>query len=176
MTGGVFMDQYVGEIRMFGGNYAPEGWAFCNGQLLSVGDYAKLFSLIGVTYGGDGVSNFALPDLRGRLALNPGTNPRTGTNYPLGLKSGTETVTLIPEENAAHTHFVAAINTNGTLASPVNAIWAKNITQYAAAESNGTMSPAAVTSAGGNQPHDNMMPYLPINFIIALDGFFPVSD
>lgn len=176
MTGGVFMDQYVGEIRMFGGNYAPEGWAFCNGQLLSVSTYNKLFSIIGITYGGDGVSNFALPDLRGRLALNRGTNPKTGTSYTLGLKSGTETVVLVSGENAAHTHPVAAINTNGAQASPDNAIWAKNITQYAAADPNGTMSPEIVTNAGGNQPHENMMPYLPLNFIIALDGIFPVPD
>ncbi|MEA4926985.1 MAG: tail fiber protein [Syntrophomonadaceae bacterium] len=169
------MDQYVGEIRMFGGNYAPEGWAFCNGQLLSISQYNVLYAAIGTTYGGDGQTNFALPDLRGRIALNGGTNPTTGTNYALGLSGGTETVTLIPGENAAHTHSVAAVSTNGAQASPENAIWAKNITQYAAAEPNGTMSPAAVTSVGGNQPHEDMMPYLPVNFIIALEGDFPVS-
>ncbi len=167
------MDQYVGEIRMFGGNYPPSDWAFCNGQLLPISQYNILFSLLGTTYGGDGQTTFALPDLRGRLALNRGISPRTGKTYQLGQKGGTETVALTSNENAAHTHNVAATSANGAQASPQSAIWAKNNTQFSTTAPNGTMNPAAIANSGGSQPHDNMMPYLPVSFIIALNGYYP---
>jgi len=166
-------DQYVGEIRVFGGNYAPEGWAMCNGQLLPINGNEALFSLIGQTYGGDGVTNFALPDLRGRLALHMGTGT-TGSIYSMGQVGGSETVTLTSAQLPAHTHAAQAQSAQGTAASPSNAFWAgSTINQYANTAPDGVMDPAALGSAGGNQAHDNMMPYLTLTFIIALEGIYP---
>lgn len=166
------MDQYIGEIRMFAGNYAPQGWAFCDGQLLSIAQYDALFSLIGTTYGGDGINNFALPDLRGRIPVNRGQGPGLSNCY-LGAMAGTETVTLTVEQLPAHSHPVAISTTAGTLESPANAFWAANINQYSTSPPNGQMNPEAITAVGNNRAHENMMPYLCISFIIALEGFYP---
>ena len=116
-------DQYLGEIRMFAGNYAPEGWAMCNGQLLMINQNEALFSLIGTTYGGDGQTTFALPDLQGRVPVHTGRNNVTGTVYPLGQKGGTETVTLVADQLPRHTHAVNAQSQAGTSSTPDNNYW-----------------------------------------------------
>jgi microcystin-dependent protein len=163
---------YVGEIRMFAGNYAPEGWALCNGQVMSISQNEVLYTLIGTTFGGDGVSTFALPDLQGRIPIH------STTAYPLGAKGGTETVTLIANELPQHTHVPQASTQTGIQASPSNAIWATNVAKtYTEANGNPvTMNLQTVSLEGGNQPHDNMMPSLTISFIIALQGIFPSFD
>lgn len=166
------MDQYIGEIRMFAGNYPPEGWAFCNGQILPILQNQALFALIGTTYGGDGQNNFALPDLRGRVPVGQGRNPITGTTFPMGQKNGTETVTLALNHLPSHTHTVSATSEAGTLTSPNNAVWAKNVMQYTSQPS-ANMNVGAIAMTGGGAPHTNIMPFLTISFIIALTGYFP---
>lgn len=170
------VDAYIGEIRMFGGTFAPAGWAFCNGQLLPIAGNESLFSLIGTTYGGNGINNFALPDLRGRIPISQGQG--TGlSNRVIGQMDGSETATLLLEQIPAHTHPAGIATTAGTSESPANAVWAaSNCNQFSDNPPNGTMNPAALTVTGGNQPHDNMMPFLTVSYIIALDGYFPVHD
>lgn len=168
-------NQYVGEIRMFGGNYAPVGWAFCNGQLLSISENDALFALIGTTYGGDGVTTFALPDLRGRVPVGQGV--LGGTNFVLGQRAGTENVTLTTSQLPMHTHTVNANQGAGTTGNPSNAFWAQStLNQYATADPNAAMSPQAIQSAGGSQPHENMMPTLTLSYIIALYGIYPSQN
>ncbi|WP_139490610.1 phage tail protein [Brevibacillus dissolubilis] len=167
------MEQYVGEIRMFAGNYAPTGWALCNGQIISIAENELLFALIGTIYGGDGQTTFALPDLRGRVPVHTGQNPQTQTVYNLGAKGGVETVQLTSSQLAAHTHTVKASATLTTNV-PTGALWAKGgANRFSTVAPDGTMNATLVSSIGGNQPHDNMMPYVPINFIIAVEGLFP---
>lgn len=170
------MEQYIGEIRMFAGNYAPEGWIFCNGQVLPISQYEALYSLIGITYGGDGQSTFALPDLRGRIPLHQGQNPQTGTAFTVGDKYGTETVALTVGQMPPHTHVVAASSVPGESASPQNAFWARKNTQYSSANPTAAMNPGAITTTGGSKAHDNMMPFLAVSFIIALEGEYPTRD
>lgn len=164
-------DNFLGEIRMFTGNYAPRGWAQCNGQLLSISQYEALYTLIGTTYGGDGRTTFALPDLQGRIPLH------MGQGYVLGQKAGTETVTLISTQMPAHTHIPNASNLEGTDTSPANSVWAAsfdpNVTPFAGTAPNTTMNANSISSFGGNQPHENMMPFLTVTFIIATEGIFP---
>ncbi|MFC5649786.1 phage tail protein [Paenibacillus solisilvae] len=169
---------YIGEIRMFAGNFAPQGWAFCDGSLLSISENDVLFTLLGTTYGGDGVNTFALPDLRGRIPLHAGTNHTTGTSYTLGQLSGSETTILIPQQMPVHTHGVSANSSTSDSTTPLNQVWglSEGGKQYVAGVPNGTMSPAAVAPAGGSQPHDNMMPFLTISFIIATAGIFPSQN
>ncbi|MCZ8523997.1 MULTISPECIES: phage tail protein [Paenibacillus] len=172
-------EPYIGEIRMFGGNFAPQGWAICNGQLLSIADNTALFSLIGTTYGGDGQSTFGLPDLRGRAPVHQGQNPVTRSHFTMGQMSGVETVMLTQAQIPAHTHTVQAQKEPGTAGSPAGAVWAASaVNPYAAPAGapSGAMHPAAVAPAGGNQPHDNMMPYLAIQFIISLEGIYPSQN
>jgi microcystin-dependent protein len=167
-------DPYVGEIRMFSGNFPPLGWALCDGSLLNISENDVLFQLMGTTYGGDGQSTFALPDLRGRLPLHAGTNPSTNTTYPLGQMGGTETVTLTVQQLPAHTHAVGANSNTADSSTPLNNVWAASgAKSYTASSPNGTMNPAIISYQGGNQPHDNMMPFLTISFIIALQGLYP---
>jgi Microcystin-dependent protein len=167
-------DQYIGEIRMFGGNFAPVGWAFCNGQLLSISENEALFTLIGTTYGGDGQTTFALPDLQGRLPVHMGRNNATGTTFPIGQKAGTESVTLITNQLPAHSHAANSSNLGGTTNSPENALWATSSkNQYSDGTPDVALNPAAIGVTGGNQPHDNMMPYIAVSFIIALNGIWP---
>lgn len=166
-------EHYVGEIRMFSGNYAPEGWAFCDGQVLNISDNELLFSLIGTTYGGNGATTFALPDLRGRIAIHQGRNPNTSTSYLLGQVAGTETVTLSTATLPSHTHIVQALNTEGEQPEPLNAFWVKGNQQYSTASPNNQMNPSLLSTAGGNQPHTNVMPFLSISYIIALQGSYP---
>jgi|SRR6185437_1830040 microcystin-dependent protein len=173
-------DQYLGEIRMFGGNFAPVGWALCNGQLLSISQNAALFSILGTTFGGDGVQNFGLPDLRGRAPLHWGQG--TGlSNYVLGEQTGTENVTLLQNQMPMHTHQVQASTTNGSSSTAQNAVPAT--AAPARGQSSGpdiygtavntTMNPQMISASGGSQPHENMQPSLCVSFIIALQGIYP---
>ncbi len=161
---------FVGEIRMFGGNFAPAGWMLCQGQILAIADYSTLFNLIGTTYGGDGQLTFGLPDLQGRVPVHQGTNgPSTSV---IGESGGAETVTIIDPQLASHTHGLPASDTAASGSSPVGGIPAAwSATQYGDTVT-GAMG-AAVQAAGGNQPHDNMVPFLAVNFIISLFGVFP---
>ena len=164
---------FVGEIRMFGGNFAPAGWMFCQGQLLPISENETLFNLIGTTYGGDGQSTFGLPDLQGRAPLHSGT--LSGTTYQLGEKTGVETVTISSNTMPSHTHPLLGSAVNGPDASPANALLANStiITPYAPENPNVQMAANAIGPVGGNQPHDNMQPYLCVSFIISLFGIFP---
>jgi len=168
------MDPFIGEIRMFGGNFPPVGWAWCNGQLLSISQNDILFSLLGTTYGGDGQTTFALPDLRGRIPIHRGTNPQTGTTYNMGGFSGAETVTLTVGQMAAHTHLALAQAESGNQTAPTGNVWAKStVSQFATVAPTVAMSAQALSAVGGSQPHDNVMPFLAINYIIATEGLYP---
>ncbi|MFJ7696752.1 phage tail protein [Lysinibacillus fusiformis] len=166
------MEPYVGEIRLFAGNYAPQGWSLCNGQLLSIGGNEVLYSLIGTTYGGDGHTTFALPNFQSRVVVHQGQNSENGSNYVIGQMGGAESVSLISAQLPAHTHQVKASSLEGTTPSPENAVWAKKI-QYSTHPPNSTMNTINVSSVGGNSPHDNVMPFLTISYIIALSGIYP---
>ncbi len=166
------MEQYIGEIRMFAGDYAPEGWSLCNGQILSIANNEVLFTLIGTTYGGNGQTTFALPNFQSRVIVHQGQNPGTGTNYVIGQMGGVESVTLNVSQLPAHTHQVNASSLEGTTPSPKNAVWAKNM-QYSTQPPTGTLDTTIVSSVGGNIPHDNVMPFLTISYIIALSGNYP---
>ena len=168
-------DQFVAEIRIFSGNFAILGWAQCDGQLLPISQNTALFSLIGTYYGGNGTSNFALPDLRGRSPIGPGQGAGL-SNYVIGQVGGTESVTVLSTEMPAHTHAAQAYDAAGTQDSAVNAVWARS----GAGRGKNTYAPSATLPAttslgvaGGNQPHENRSPYLGLNFIIALTGIFP---
>lgn len=161
---------YVGEIRMFAGNFAPAGWAFCEGQLLPITEYETLFQLIGTTYGGDGQNTFALPDLRGRLPLHQGTFQNT---YLLAESGGQETVVLTVNQIPAHNHAAQASSDGGTQTGPGGGLWAASgLNQFAAGSGTNNMA-NSMGNTGGNQPHENMMPFLVVSFIISLFGIFP---
>jgi microcystin-dependent protein len=161
---------YVGEIRMFAGNFAPAGWMFCEGQLLPISENETLFQLIGTTYGGDGESTFALPDLRGRAPIH------YGNGFTLAETGGAETVTLTVNQIPAHNHALLAASDHGITSNPVDAFPAAvlppTVRTYDSS-ANAFMNPAAVQAVGGSQPHENMQPYLAINYIISLFGIFP---
>jgi microcystin-dependent protein len=162
---------------MFAGNFAPAGWMFCEGQLLPISENETLFNLIGTTYGGDGQETFALPNLQGRFPIHQGTGG--GSTYQLAEMAGTESVTLTVQQIPAHFHPVTATSTNGGQATPVNNIFAavqSGNQMYNDQAPNGTMNAAAVSNAGGSQPHENLSPYLCINFIISLFGVFPTPN
>ena len=170
---------YVGEIRIFGGNFAPSGWAFCNGAIQAIAQNNTLFTLIGTTYGGDGQSTFALPDLQGRVPVGLGQG--TGlTNRIIGEKSGVENVTLTVPQIPAHTHVPLCSTDAGDSISPAGTYWAANantsLPQFAAAPNATSMNAAGVANAGGSQPHNNLMPLLTISFIISLFGIFPSQN
>ena len=164
---------YVGEIRIVGCNFAPVGWAFCNGAVMPISQNTTLFQLIGTTYGGDGVNTFSLPDLRGRIPVHQGTGG--GSSYTMGQNGGVETVTLTTQQIPNHTHPALCRSAGSDSANPAGAIWsATSDTRYAtSAAVNATMAPASIPQAGGSQPHDNLPPYLVVNFIISLFGIFP---
>jgi len=166
-------DQFVGEIRMFAGNFAPVGWAFCNGQLLPISQNTALFSLLGTYYGGDGKSTFALPNLIGRVPIQQGDGPGLSPRY-LGESSGSESVTLLTSEIPAHTHTTGAQSGPGGSNTPTNMAWAaqRSAANYISS-ANVNMAPDALTIAGSSLPHNNMQPYLVVTFIIALQGIFP---
>jgi len=168
---------YIGEIRMFAGNFPPQGWMFCEGQVLPISNYQPLFTLIGTMYGGDGATTFNLPDLRGRIPVHQGTGPG-GTPYSVGQQGGVEQVALTLAQMPAHTHAAQAQSGNGTQAGPGNGAWAReqdpNLKPFSTAQNpSGTMNAASLTATGGNQPHENRMPFLAVSFIMALEGVYP---
>jgi microcystin-dependent protein len=156
---------------MFGGNFAPAGWMFCEGQLLPISEFETLFNLIGTTYGGDGQSTFALPDLRGRVPMH------FGSGFTLAETGGVETVTLTVNQIPAHKHLLLCSSGGGSTSSnPQNGLWApSDVLQYSTAASTGNMgtSPLVSDATGGSQPHENRMPFLCVDFIISLFGIFP---
>jgi microcystin-dependent protein len=160
---------YVGEIRMFAGNFAPAGWMFCEGQLLPISENETLFNLIGTTYGGDGQSTFGLPDLRGRLPLHQ------GNGFVLAEQGGAEEITLTVQQIPGHTHAFLAVNATGTQISPAGTLPASsfNVVPYINDVPTGNFNANSVGSTGGSQPHTNFQPYLCVDFIISLFGIFP---
>ena len=167
---------FIGTVRMFGGNFAPIGHALCNGQIMAISQNSALFALIGTTYGGDGQVTFGLPDLRGRVPIHQGQGSGL-SNYVIGQVSGTESVTLISSQMPTHTHPMTANSNNGDTSSPTNNFFAASGSSiYSNAVPNAPMNPQSTSLAGGNQPHDNMLPFQVINFIIALEGIFPTQN
>ena len=162
---------YVGEIRMFAGNFAPAGWMFCEGQLLPISEYETLFNLIGTTYGGDGQTTFALPDLRGRVPVH------FGNGFTLAETGGAETVTLTVNQIPAHSHPFLATNNQASGTSPTNQVpgttQAATITPYGTDAPLAQLAASSIGSDGGSQPHNNFQPYLCVDFIISLFGIFP---
>ena len=163
-------EPYIGEIRLFSGNYAPAGWALCNGQVMQISDNEPLFALLGTIYGGDGQTTFGLPDLRGRVPIHPAP----GT-YAVGQMGGTETVTLTSQNMAQHSHSANANAGNGTTSDPTGLFWAGNndYRVYSDVAPSTSFAPAAIGVAGGGNPHENMMPFLTVSYIIALEGVYP---
>ncbi len=168
-------EPFVGEIRMFGGSFAPAGWAMCQGQTMPISENETLFNLIGTTYGGDGQETFQLPNLSGRAPVHAGQGPGISQNYQIGESAGVESVTLTTQTIPIHTHPLLASTNNALDASPTNNVLAAGIStkMYTEDVANQAMNSQAITPIGGNQPHDNMQPYLVITFIISLFGVFP---
>ncbi len=169
------MDPFLGQLMLVPYNFAPRGWAFCNGQIMSIAQNTALFSLLGTTYGGNGQTTFALPDLRGRAALSAGQGPGL-QNYNLGEMAGSESVTLISSQMPAHSHLVGA-STGSAQATPDGAFpGSDGNTQIYDLAASTTMNPQMIQPAGGSQAHENRQPYLVLNYIIALQGIFPTRD
>jgi microcystin-dependent protein len=159
---------FIGEIRMFAGNFAPVGWAFCNGAIIPIDQNDALFNLIGTTYGGDGQTTFALPNLQSRVPVH------VGPGFALGQTGGAETVTLTTSQIPAHSHVPQGNSNTGDQSNPSGSVWANSISKlYIPPPPSINMDPGAIGSAGGSQPHDNMIPFLVINFILSLFGIFP---
>ena len=169
---------FVGEIRLFAGNFAPAGWAFCNGQLLPISENDTLFVLLGTTYGGDGQETFALPNLQSRVPIHMGMGPG-GTSYQMGEVAGAESVTLTTQQIPSHTHQAVGTSNGGALLSPQNGVAAMaasvqaGMLAYNPPPPGVSMVASEITPVGGSQPHDNMQPFLCINYIISLYGVFP---
>jgi microcystin-dependent protein len=166
---------YVGEIRMFGGNFAPAGWAFCAGQLMPISENDTLFNLIGTTYGGDGQETFGLPDLQGRIPIHMGQGPTITQNYQIGEKAGVESVTLTVNQLPNHTHSLLASNDPGNATGPGGNVLSNpfNTFPYFPAAGPQQLNAQTLQPQGGSQPHDNMMPFLVVSFIISLFGIYP---
>lgn len=165
-------EPFLAEIRIVGFNFAPRGWAFCDGQVLPINQNQSLYSLLGATYGGDGRTSFALPDLRGRTAIHVGAS--TGTNHALGEKAGEETHTLSSAEMAGHDHQIQGSATAGDTSTPFGNVLAREQSNpYSSAAPDVALEASWVGTAGGGQAHENMQPYLALNFCIALQGLFP---
>jgi microcystin-dependent protein len=161
-------EPFLGAIFMFGGNFAPVGYAFCNGAAMSISQNSALYQILGTTYGGDGTQTFALPDLRGRIPVH------FGNGIPLGQFSGAETVLLTSTQIPSHSHTVNAVSGTGNQTSPVGHLWAAaSVPRYAASGTPVPLNAAAVGMGGGGLPHDNMPPFLSVNFIIAITGIYP---
>ena len=165
---------YIGEVQWFAGNFAPRGWAFCDGQLLAIAQNSALFSILGTTYGGDGRTTFALPDVRGRVIIGEGKGPGL-SNHPLGQKSGTENETLNTNQIPNHTHTLRASGGEATYAAPAGNVLASTgrTRLYDSGAANVDMDASAIAPAGGSLPHNNMQPYNTLSCIIALVGTFP---
>jgi microcystin-dependent protein len=165
---------FVGEVRAVGFNFAPQGWVFCNGALLQIAQYDALFALIGTYYGGDGVTTFAVPDLRGRTPIHQGSG--AGGTYVIGQIAGFENVTLTTATMASHTHPVSAQGAGGNASSPVGGFFASSAADQYAPVANATSATGSSTGLqGGSQPHDNLQPFLGVNYIISLFGIFPTQ-
>jgi microcystin-dependent protein len=160
---------YIGEIRMFAGNFPPVGWSFCDGSLLPIAEYSAVFNLIGTTYGGDGQSTFALPDMRGRLPLHQ------GTGFPIGQSGGVENVTLSATQIPAHSHVLNVSQVAASQTAPASNLpaAASSVALFNGNSPNKTLAASAVALAGSSEPHDNLQPYVCVSFIIALDGIYP---
>lgn len=161
---------YLGEVKIISWNFPPKGWAFCNGQLLPINQNQALFSILGTTYGGNGQTTFALPNLQGRSPVH------TGNGITLGQTGGETAHTLNISEMPAHGHVPVGSNSAPAAASPAADLWSALPVSAYAASANGAMNPAGVLPTGGSQPHENMSPYLVLNFIIALQGIFPSQN
>jgi microcystin-dependent protein len=176
---------FLAEIRVFACNFAPRGWALCNGQIIPIQQNTALFSLLGTTYGGNGTSNFALPNFQGNVAVSQGTGAGL-SQWVLGEQNGVQSVTLLPTEMAQHNHSFNVTSSTGTQSTSNNAQPAvgtkggfqnpQSVLTYSAAAPNQPMAPTALLPTGGSQPHNNMMPYLTLNFCIALQGIFPARN
>lgn len=160
-------EPFLSEIRIMSFGFAPKGWAMCNGQLLPINQNQALFSLLGTTFGGDGRVNFALPNIRGCVPIH------VGSGHTLGEKGGTTSVTINQQTMAQHLHFLQGSTTNGDSAFANNTVLASALNLYGPASNLTTLEPSSVSNVGGSQPHNNMMPYLVLNFCIALQGIFP---
>jgi len=162
---------YVGEIRMFGGTFAPAGWEFCSGQLLPISEFETLFTLIGTIYGGNGVTTFALPNLQSRVPVHQ------GGSFVIGEAAGEETITLTTAQIPIHSHVAQATSDGGSATSPANGVWAQSpqLVYSQPPDTAATMAADNVQLVGGSQPHDNLLPYLAISFIISLFGTYPTQ-
>jgi len=171
------MDNFLGEIRLFAGNFAPSGWAMCDGSIISIANNDALYTLLGTTYGGDGMQTFGLPNLRGRVPLHQGTlSTEPGVTYTIGQTGGTPTVVLTANNLPQHTHTLTISATTGTLADPTgNVLGAAPDGEqlYFAATPATPLDSRMVTPVGNSQPHDNMQPYAVMNYIIATEGIYP---
>lgn len=174
------MDPFLGEIRIFSGNFAPRGWALCDGQLLAISQFSSLFTLLGTMYGGNGTSNFALPNLGGSVPIGQGDGPGL-TPRVVAETGGSDTVSLTQASMPAHNHIAMGSATNGTTKSPANAVWSQNasggrppiVTNLYGTTGNTVMAPAALSPTGDGVPHNNMQPFLAMRFIVCLNGIFP---
>lgn len=175
------MEPYIGEIRMFAGDFAPRGWALCDGSLLRIDQWDKLFSIIQTYYGGDGASNFAVPDLRGRAPVSAGASTGYTSGYYLGQRNGSENVTLTPAQMPAHSHVVNAFSGGGDLIQPSAGVPASTIdpgpgtlySSYSSADPNQQMSPKMIQPSGDSRPFSVIQPVLAVTYIIALEGIYP---
>ena len=166
------MEPFIAQIMLFGGNFAPRGWAFCDGQLLAISSNSALFSILGTTYGGDGRSTFGLPDLRGRVPMHAGNGPGLSPRR-IGERDGVETVTLVESQMPSHNHSVNFVNAIADSDRPNGDLLAKADVYSATTTPLGQLNSATIANAGGSQAHENMQPSLCINYIIALQGIFP---
>ncbi len=170
-------EPFVGEVRLFAGNFAPSGWAFCDGQLVPISENETLFNLIGTTYGGDGQNTFALPDLRGRVPVHQGSNGQSGS-YVIGQQGGVETATLTAAQMPQHTHAMLASTTAASSVHAAADVLGSSATMnlYGAGAPNMAMDPNAISQLGGGQPHENMPPYVALNYIVSFFGVFPSQN
>jgi microcystin-dependent protein len=170
-------EPFVGEVRLFAGNFAPNGWAFCDGQLVSIAENDVLFNLIGTTYGGDGQNTFALPDLRGRVPVHQGSNGQSGS-YVIGESGGVESVTLSAAQMPQHTHAMLASTTPASSTHGAAEVLGSSATMnlYGPGAPNMAMDPSAIAPLGGGQPHENMPPYVALNYIVSFFGVFPSQN
>lgn len=173
------MEPYLGQILAFAFNYAPNGWMMCQGQLLAISQYSALYSLLGITYGGNGMTTFALPDLRGRAVISFGQGPGL-TNHSLGESSGVEQVTLTANQLPAHNHAARAVSGQANQRDPGSNTWAQEAmgqnAVYSSSTPNVDMAPGAIAPSGGGQAHSNMQPHLVLNCCIAIMGVYPVQS
>ena len=159
---------YIGEIRIFAGNFATVGWSFCDGSLVPISENDTLFNLIGTTYGGDGQETFALPNLQSRVPVH------VGSGFALAQAAGAETVTLTVQQIPSHSHVPLGSSAPGTQSNPSAGVWAQSsLDQFSSAAPTAAMAPAALAASGGSQPHDNMLPFVCLNYIISMFGVFP---